>query len=414
MKKSVRHCDARALELLYAECLERLRADMARFSMATDGFLKPFPMLEQVNPPLWEFGHVAWFTEHWVTRNPKRRMGRLLDAPQPSPSRLAQADRLFNSATIPHDERWQLDQLGEVGVTAYLEACFSEAVSDLARDAHDETDLYFHRLSLAHACMHLEAFEMTAQTLGLARGVSEPPKHNPSSQESQQWISVPAQRLHVAPPADQFHFDNERSALEADLQPFQIDQQPVSMALFWAFVDDGGYDRPSLWSAAGWKWRETADITGPLHLRHNGTRLQCRLGDQWQDARPNQPMVHVCLHEAQAWCNWAGRRLPTEAEWAAAGQAGMAWGDVWEWTSSPFLPFMGFEADPYVEYSAPWFGDHWVLKGASIQTHVALKDLHYRNFYRPHRRDVFAGFRSVQADASGTATNSANPAEVLR
>ena len=94
MKKSVRHCDAKALESLYAECLEGLRAYMARFSMATDGFFKPFPMLEQVNPPLWEFGHVAWFTEYWVTRNPKRRMGRLRDAPEPSPSRLAQADPL--------------------------------------------------------------------------------------------------------------------------------------------------------------------------------------------------------------------------------------------------------------------------------------------------------------------------------
>jgi EgtB-related family protein len=167
------------------------------------------------------------------------------------------------------------------------------------------------------------------------------------------------------------------------------------MALFWAFVGDGGYERPLLWSAPGWQWREAANITGPLHLRHDGTRLQCRLGHQWLDARPNQPMVHVCLHEAQAWCNWAGRRLPSEAEWVAAAQAGMAWGDVWEWTSSPFLPFPGFQADPYVEYSAPWFGDHWVLKGASAQTHVALRDVLYRNFYRPHRRDVFAGFRSV-------------------
>jgi EgtB-related family protein len=110
-----------------------------------------------------------------------------------------------------------------------------------------------------------------------------------------------------------------------------------------------------------------------------------------------EPVMHVSAHEADAWCRWAGRRLPTEAEWecAALTLPQFAWGAVWEWTSTVFEPYPGFVAHPYREYSAPWFGTRRVLRGACAATAPALAHPRYRNFFEPQRVDIFAGFRSV-------------------
>jgi EgtB-related family protein len=128
-----------------------------------------------------------------------------------------------------------------------------------------------------------------------------------------------------------------------------------------------------------------------------GAVLQTLFG-QTQRRAGEQPAMHLSWWEADAWCRWAGRRLPTEVEWElaahTAARRGFRWGEVWEWTGSTFFGYPGFAADPYRDYSEPWFGTHKVLRGASFATRARLKSPKYRNYYLPGRDDIFCGFRS--------------------
>jgi iron(II)-dependent oxidoreductase len=174
---------------------------------------------------------------------------------------------------------------------------------------------------------------------------------------------------------ERFVFDNEKWAHDVELAPFQISPTPVTNAQYRQYVDDGGRV-PRYWRKMDGAWQE-------------------RRFARWQPLEPGAPVRHVDWSEAQAYCRWAGRRLPTEAEWTRAADE-MQWGAVWEWTSSTFSPFPGFSADPYADYSQPWFGTHKVLKGASFATPRRLVHPAFRNFFMAERGDVFAGFRTCR------------------
>ena len=162
-----------------------------------------------------------------------------------------------------------------------------------------------------------------------------------------------------------------------------IDARVVTAGEFAAFVASTDFRDPRFWSIDGNEWREA---------RQNADA----------DPRKDFAAIHVSYFEAEAYCRWVNRRLPTEAEWeytaTSSAEFFASTGQVWEWTTTPFAPHPGFQAERYLEYSAPWFLSngvrHQVLKGGSFVTHPRLKYPQYRNFYTPDRSDMFCGFRT--------------------
>jgi iron(II)-dependent oxidoreductase len=361
------------------------------------------PCTPELNPPLWELGHVGWFQEWWLGRNLQRHLGRKCD---PAATRLASieghADRWWDSNHVPHDCRWTLDLPDLTRIKRYLLDTL-ESTLELLEKAPDEDDaLYFYRLALFHEDMHGEALMYMAQTLGLPLAVSLPapgPARDPLLMSATQWP------LGCAADQRGFTFDNERPAYPIQVPEFEIDAHAVSWAQFVEFVGDGGYDRAELWQPQGWQWLQRsaagAGRRGPRYVAqvgvHSGAVTQTCFGSP-RRMLGGQPAMHVSWWEADAWCRWAGRRLPAEVEWEVAAhlgaRRGFRWGEVWEWTGTTFRGYPGFSPDPYREYSEPWFGSRKVLRGASFATRARLKHPKYRNFYPPERDDIFVGFRS--------------------
>jgi iron(II)-dependent oxidoreductase len=395
------------------------------------------PRLSIVNPPLWEIGHLGWFQERWCLRlKPDGTLG---------PSMFAGADALYDSATVAHSTRWDLPLPHFDATLAYLRAVLDRTCERLSVSC--STDLaYFAELAAAHEEMHCEAFTYTRQTLGHARprdlaGFADV---RGETDDCAGDVEVQGGNFELgAVPADGFVFDNEKWAHRVRVEPFRIARAAVSNGEFAAFVEDAGYARPELWSREGWSWREKAGAGAPVYWRRERGAWIERVFAEWTPLAPGVPVMHVSWYEAEAYCRWAGRRLPTEAEWecaaatsptpgerrrypwgagapdalranlygCASGRIGVsacaagdsAWGcrqmlgNVWEWTADTFGPYPGFVMDPYKEYSQPWFGDHRVLRGGAYATRGWLMRNTWRNFYTPDRRDVLAGFRTCAA-----------------
>ena len=339
-----------------AELIAELRSARAHLARVADdlcGDRQLGPKLAIVNPPRWEIGHVAWFQEWWCLR----------DAEEDRASIIPDADRLYNSATVPHDTRWGLPLPSFRDTLAYREAVTERLV---ARLKQGEADPYFVQLAVRHEDMHAEAFHYTRQTLGYAaEGAPERVAHR-----GDQAYAGGKFRLGSLP-GEGFAFDNEKWSHALVLEPFRMSRGCVTNDEYEQFVKAGGAQ--------------------PRYWRGN----EVRRFDQWIPRDPDEPVMHVSWHEAQAYCRFAGRRLPTEAEWEYAALAGLeGTGSVWEWTASPFLPYPGFVRDPYKEYSEPWFGTHKVLRGGSFATPARIARPRFRNFYSPERADIFAGFRT--------------------
>jgi iron(II)-dependent oxidoreductase len=402
------------------------------------------PHLAIVNPLLWEIGHVAWFQEKWVLRHLSG-----------AGSIMVQADDLYDSAGIPHDTRWSLPLPSRSETLKYMQAVLDRVLGRLRQGGPAQELDYFSRLAGFHEDMHGEAFTYTRQTLGYA-----PP---PGTESEHEWeedrpqlpnsgdAEIPGGELLLGATREApFVFDNEKWAHKVEVPPFAMARTQVSNAEFLSFVEEKGYNRPEFWSESGWRWRTNVKAEHPVYWeRGNDGLWYCRRYNRLVPLAARLPVLHVSWYEAEAYCKWARRRLPTEAEWelAAAGHpdpGGRAirsekhlypWGNsppdptrahldgrsagcipvdalpagdsafgcrqmignTWEWTASDFEPYPGFSADPYKEYSQPWFGGtHKVLRGGAFATRARLINNTYRNFYTPDRRDVLAGFRTCR------------------
>lgn len=357
------------------------------------------PRLAILNPPLWELGHLAWFAEWFVLRNARGSQ----PGEASGQSLLAQADTWFDSNTMPHGARWSLELPAPDRLKEYCEEVLERIRARLAREPDDDAALYPYRLVLAHEDMHGEAFAYTLQTLGVAApGDAAGLAGDGAAAPAQGRIACAGGPLLLGGEQSRgFVFDNEKQAFPCALAPFEIDAGLVSNAAYQAFMRDGGYRRAACWSQAGWDWVSGNGRSAPRYWRPDGAGgwLEQRFGTLLA-VDPRAPVRHVSLHEAEAYCRWAGRRLPLEQEWefaAASHHHGLRWGQLWEWTASSFQPYPGFSADRYREYSAPYFGSRQSLRGASFATPARMRSPHFRNFYQPERDDIFAGFRTCAA-----------------
>lgn len=401
------------------------------------------PYLEIVNPVLWELGHIAWFHEHWTLRQAAGR------APL-----IARGDSFWDSSHVPHRTRWQLDLPDRAGTARYMADVLAHQEALLGRGI-DEAARYFYDLSIRHEDMHVEALTYMRQTSSNAapEGLGAQPVASVRADDLPSGdASVPGGMWRLGSTAGEgFVFDNEKWAHETPVAPFRIARTAVTNRQFADFVEAGGYRAREFWSEAGWAWRERRGAERPAYWLPKQDGAWC--WRRYRAVEPLLPQAAVCFvtwFEAEAWCRWAGRRLPTESEWevaavgepAGGGQALASdrrrrwpWGEAvpdatranldfaydgtidvaalgggdsafgcrqmignaWEWTSSDFLPFDGFSADPYEDYSRPWFGTRKVLRGGCWATSARIARPAYRNFFPPDRADVFAGFRTCAA-----------------
>jgi ergothioneine biosynthesis protein EgtB len=342
-----------------------------------------------VNPVAWELAHLAWFAEFWILRGPHRADEQgLVHAAKPP--RHAGPDELLDSARLSHAQRWQAalpprEQVLRM-LMSQLDACLA------AVPAGDDEALYFHRLALFHEDMHAEAFTW----LRAALGYPAPAGCTPPTCKRGAERRIAGGPVSLGAPAG-FAFDNELPGHSLVLDDFRIDAAPVTQGEFLRFVESGGYREPAFWPGEAARWRASVQREHPERWRWSSAGWEIRWFDRWLPLDGEAPVMHVSAWEAEAYCRWAGRRLPRAAEWEHAAATGqIEWGrSVWEWTADAFEPYPGFERGPYRDYSAPWFGDHRELRGGAFATHERMHHARYRNFFRPERTDVFAGFRTA-------------------
>ncbi|TDI64876.1 MAG: ergothioneine biosynthesis protein EgtB [Alphaproteobacteria bacterium] len=401
------------------------------------------PRLPTVNPLRWEIAHVAYFYEYFILR-------RLYGHDSVLGER---ADQLYDSIAIDHDLRWDLALLTRAETLSYLSAVLDRLVERLGGGMASEGDSFIYQFGIFHEDMHTEAFLWTRQTLAYATpdlAAAADVSAARAAGAHPGWAEIPGGAFLLGAPKDApFLFDNEKWAHAVTLAPFEIAKAPVTNREFQAFVDDGGYGQEALWDAEGWKWRQEAGAKHPVYWRRAGPGdWLLRRFERTMVLPAHEPVVHVNWFEADAYCRWAGQRLPREVEWEAAalgeaaadgtlsaakrrypwgaaapdpsranldgralgpvGVAALAAGDsafgcrqmlgnVWEWTADTFYGFPGFSADAYKEYSAMLFGDTKVLRGGAWTTRGRMIHGTYRNYFEAWRRDVFAGFRTCRA-----------------
>ena len=404
------------------------------------------PKLRTVNPLKWEIAHAAYFYEYFILRKLHGYDSVIGD----------KADELYDSIKINHDVRWDLPLPDRKDTLTYMQAVFDRLAERLDRVQNggmaSAEDSFIYQFGIFHEDMHTEAFLWARQTLAyptpnLAIAADVSAERVAGSHLG--WAVVPGGHYSLgAHRSAPFLFDNEKWAHEVVISPFEIAKAPVTNREFQNFVDSGGYENTSHWDSEGWAWCQETGSTRPVYWQpHGPDNWLIRRFDKSLPLPLDEPIIHVNWHEANAYCRWAGQRLPTEAEWEAAalGEVGpdgnlapvkrrFPWGNtppdpcqanldgralgpvdvaalpagdsafgcrqmlgnVWEWTADTFQAYPGFSADAYKEYSTMLFGSTKVLRGGAWTTRGRMIHGTYRNYFEPHRSDVFGGFRTCK------------------
>jgi formylglycine-generating enzyme required for sulfatase activity len=368
--------------------------------------------------PWRSIGRAAWFQEHWVARHVQRARGAAGNASAPRlPSVEPQADAWFApppargapaAASPAREQPGEASLHGEGTAVAsagmlrgYLAQTLETTLELLEVAEPTDAGLYVFRLALRHEDRLSERLAATAQWLGVppppGEGLGGPAPGRPGREPL--WI--PARRLRpgAAPGTTGLVPLAEMGGQEEPVPEFEIDAHAVSWARFVPFAEDGGYDDPRWWSQEGWAWLQATGRRAPRGVEQwrGGVVLE-RFG-QLVRADAAQAAAHVAFHEAQAWCRWAGRRLPTEIEWelaaASAGSRGFTWGDVREWAAGRARLWPGTAGVRMAGFRAPDPAHGLrVLRGASSWTAPRDRQPLARVFIDPGRDELFCGFRS--------------------
>jgi gamma-glutamyl hercynylcysteine S-oxide synthase len=321
-----------------------------------------------MSPLVWDLAHIAAYEDLWLSH---RLGGRPLLRPD-----LAAA---YDAFETPREVRGEIELLGAGAAREYLEEVRAGSIATIAAGGTGDGTIC--EMVLRHELQHTETMRQTMALAGLlANGEGPAPLSG-----AEGWLTVPAGRCALGAGAGGFAYDNERPRHEVELAGFQIAKHPVDNATWMHFSEGGGYERREWWSHEGWAWKEEYDIA-----HHPAVAA----------GHPEAPVCHVSWFEADAFARAHDARLPTEAEWERAATRDQtaaqmdAIGAVWEWTASHFLPYPGFRAYPYREYSEVFFGEaHRVLRGGSWATDPRVATLTFRNWDLPQRRQIFAGLR---------------------
>tara|TARA_B100000575_G_scaffold14895_1_gene10573 strand:- start:1928 stop:3100 length:1173 start_codon:yes stop_codon:yes gene_type:complete len=370
------------------------------------------PNLPELNLPIWEFCHVGWFYERWISRNERRVFDRECDSAVDWNAFCAEntyferADTLFDSSQIHHDARWNCTLPTYQQTLNYLESTSEDIVREFeTKPPQTKQDFYFFKLSLAHEMMHLEAFKMTAQRLKFEIPGLKQKFFNYDSKSEKNFLPFSEQIISPFYEGYEFHFDNEIHNQAVTIKPFKIQASCVTLGDFLEFLLSDDFLDPRFWSIKGQKWLAVNFHKNSFYKDLKKKFLAFKNIKQdfveisWFANKEKMaltlPALHISYFEAEAYAKWFGMRLPTEFEWLVASHSkSFYWGSVWEWTADSFYAFPNFVPHPYKDYSKPWFdGNHMILKGASFASCEDFRNIHFRNFYTPNRNDIFSGFR---------------------